>query len=234
MKDELRKLVKIQTLENIRDDIQRQLKEIPELIEEENLKAQDYQNNIKEAQEEIKRLNLKLNEKDVDLKTFEEELTKNSSQLNTLKSNEAYTAMQEKIAAIALKIDGIESEILHLYENLENAELSLETKKNNLEVVKKDIEACQNKYREKIGKLEGNLSEVQAKIDPLLLDIDAGLLKEYRKIRAARHGVAIIAIKDGSCGGCHIKLRPQTLNEVMQGKKYISCDSCNRFLYLED
>lgn len=234
MKEEIRRLFEIQKYETIRDDILLRLEEIPVLIEEENLRINYFMQEIQEAKDSVKKLNLLLNEQEIELKSVEDEIRKSSEQLNTLKSNESYSAMQEKIAKAKNKIDLIEDEMLAIYEKIEEANAVRKSKEQLLEQVKVEVEDSKNQHRKTEEKLKNNLYDVEKKLEPLIPTVERELLEEYRKVRSARQGVAIVAVENGSCGGCHIKLRPQILNEVMQEEKMVSCDSCSRFLYLED
>ena len=233
MKEVIKKLTELQDLENIRDDIAARLNEIPVLIESENERVSEFQQDIAAVKGEVKSLTLALKDRDMDLKTAEAELRKSSEQLNTLKSNEAYSAMQEKIAAVTDKINAIEDSILQIYEEIEDSQSELVKKESELKVIKAEVEEAQASHRKKAASLEENREEILSRIRPVESEIEQKLLAEYRKIRSARGGIALVEISDGSCGGCHIKLRPQIINEVMQEEKLVSCDNCNRFLYMD-
>jgi predicted nucleic acid-binding Zn-ribbon protein len=60
--------------------------------------------------------------------------------------------------------------------------------------------------------------------------LDSGLLQQYTRLAKSR-GVAVVAVKDGSCTGCGIALPPQTYSEVRRNDRMFTCSSCNRIIY---
>ena len=38
----------------------------------------------------------------------------------------------------------------------------------------------------------------------------------------------IISGKHGSCGACHVRLRPQVVNLARRGDDLVTCDGCHR------
>jgi predicted nucleic acid-binding Zn-ribbon protein len=50
---------------------------------------------------------------------------------------------------------------------------------------------------------------------------------KFRKISA------VVAIRDGRCGSCQVRLRPQTINDLRKNEIIFQCESCQRILYYE-
>jgi predicted nucleic acid-binding Zn-ribbon protein len=61
--------------------------------------------------------------------------------------------------------------------------------------------------------------------------IEHGLLERFKRIAAARGGVALTTISNGSCEACHVRLRPQLIAEVRTHRDIILCENCSRILY---
>ena len=62
-------------------------------------------------------------------------------------------------------------------------------------------------------------------------NIDARLLSQYERILKSREGLALVPVMNNACGGCHMGLPPQVVNETQQHEKWIVCESCARILY---
>jgi predicted nucleic acid-binding Zn-ribbon protein len=41
----------------------------------------------------------------------------------------------------------------------------------------------------------------------------------------------LVPVDSGSCGGCHMKLPPQLVQDAKRGTAMISCSYCGRILY---
>jgi predicted nucleic acid-binding Zn-ribbon protein len=54
------------------------------------------------------------------------------------------------------------------------------------------------------------------------------------KVARQRKGLALVAVRDELCGGCHVRVMPKLIQEVRRATGLIACDSCKRFLYVLD
>jgi predicted nucleic acid-binding Zn-ribbon protein len=61
--------------------------------------------------------------------------------------------------------------------------------------------------------------------------IDKHLLAVYEGVAKKRNGIAVAEARDGICGICHVRLRPQVFNTVLRNEQILQCDYCNRILY---
>lgn len=89
--------------------------------------------------------------------------------------------------------------------------------------------------------LLAELAEVDDKLERLIAEqnevegiLDGDLVSQFKRVFAARGGVAMALIVNAACSACHLRLRPQVINEVRKGDKLVPCDSCRRFLYVEE
>ena len=62
-------------------------------------------------------------------------------------------------------------------------------------------------------------------------DIDPRVLANYEKILDAKDGLAMVPIVEDTCGGCHMQLPPQVINEIRLKNEIIYCQICSRILY---
>lgn len=51
-----------------------------------------------------------------------------------------------------------------------------------------------------------------------------------RLVQSGKFPAVVRVTEDGYCGGCHVKLPPQTLADLRYGS-LTECDSCSRILY---
>ncbi len=79
--------------------------------------------------------------------------------------------------------------------------------------------------------LEMRLKELGEKRKAYTPSVDAKLLSQYERILKSREGLALVPVMNGSCGGCHLELPPQAVNEIQMQEKVIICESCARILY---
>jgi predicted nucleic acid-binding Zn-ribbon protein len=74
--------------------------------------------------------------------------------------------------------------------------------------------------------VEGLMTELRAKIpQPIMAHYD-------RLVARGKKGVALV--KNQVCAGCHMRLPIGTINTLMQGQDIQLCDTCGRYLVLEE
>lgn len=54
----------------------------------------------------------------------------------------------------------------------------------------------------------------------------------FHRLAAARQGRVVVAVENGACSGCHVKLRGPFLFQLKEAKGLITCESCSRILFL--
>jgi len=60
------------------------------------------------------------------------------------------------------------------------------------------------------------------------------MLLEYERILNSRDGLAIVTVKGNSCGGCNMLVPPQVINLIKMYEHIITCEMCNRILYINE
>ena len=85
--------------------------------------------------------------------------------------------------------------------------------------------------KKKSDELNQQVAQEEGKRKTYTPGIEARLLSQYEKILKSREGLALVPVVNNACGGCHLGLPPQTINEILQHEKLIVCESCARILY---
>jgi uncharacterized protein len=173
-------------------------------------------------------------EKELELASNVEAVKKLQGQLYSLKTNKEFQVMQQQI--LAAKADGsvIEEKILISFE--ESDKINAQVKQENLKLKNdENIFFAQKKSIEtRIQDINSRLSQLGAQRKQIIPDIDPKMLKEYERILLSRDGLAIVTVKDNSCGGCHMLVPPQVINLIRMYEHIITCEMCNRILYIKE
>ncbi|NWJ40153.1 MAG: hypothetical protein HXX12_04185 [Geothrix sp.] len=54
----------------------------------------------------------------------------------------------------------------------------------------------------------------------------------FHRLAGARQGRAVVIVENGACSGCNVKLRGPMLFQLKEGKTIVTCESCQRTLFL--
>ncbi len=80
--------------------------------------------------------------------------------------------------------------------------------------------------------VEEELRAVQHERMALTTGINTFLLQEYERVFSCRGGVAIVALANETCQGCHMHLPPQMCLELQRHPKLTFCPHCHRILFV--
>ena len=73
---------------------------------------------------------------------------------------------------------------------------------------------------------------LKAKQAALETKLTAAEVARFHRLAAARKGRVVVAVENGACSGCNVKLRGPILFQLKEGKDLITCESCQRILFL--
>jgi predicted nucleic acid-binding Zn-ribbon protein len=231
-KENRQTLSELQLRDSALDKLRARLAELPGEIEALKERIAQIRASAEGAKAESQKLQRQHKEMEVELGSQESAIAKHQQELNQVKSNEAFKALQKEIDLAKQKKDKLEEEILGLLDRIESA---IKTSKDALAVGEKDVSLVAGEVKEReaqIERLKKELEERAGGRNEVAGKLPGELVRRYEQIRS-RRGVALAAVKDGTCQGCHMKLNSQNLLEVKKGKDVVVCDGCSRILFEE-
>jgi predicted nucleic acid-binding Zn-ribbon protein len=171
---------------------------------------------------------------ELELASKEEATKKLQTQLYTLKTNKEYQAMLQQIQDSKADASLIEDKILGLMEQADKIKKDTEVEKQHLGEEEKVFNAEKLKVDNRIKAIDDRLNQLDAQRKQIIPDIDPKILSQYDRILASRDGLAIVGVKNNSCLGCNMFVPPQVINLIRMYDKIITCEICNRILYVEN
>ena len=73
---------------------------------------------------------------------------------------------------------------------------------------------------------------LQAKQTALETKLTPVEVARFHRLAGARQGRVVVAVENGACSGCNVKLRGPILFQLKERKSLITCESCQRILFL--
>ncbi len=218
--------------------IDSQLDEIKILKGELPMEVADLEDELAGLDTRIKRLKTAVKEADQEVgrhqalgKDTEANLKKYQKQLDEVKNNREYEALQREIDNAKLDIELSNKKVKEAKgvldkkkESLTIVEAKFASRQIDLETKKQELNGIIEKTDKEEARLRG-LSE-QARHG-----IEERLLKAYDRTRTTyRNGLAVVTVDRSACGGCFNSVPPQIQLEVCLHKKIIACEHCGRVL----
>ena len=179
---------------------------------------------VKQIESDRKRLELDVEAKQTLIEKYA------NQQLQTRK-NEEYKALAHEIETCKADITKIEDHEIEFMEQAEQGQKELARLTKEAEGAKKlaDDQITQLGARE--ANLKNELAGLQSNREEVAAAVDAGVRARYERLAKSRGENVLVGVQHGVCGGCHMKLPPQTLVACQSDQDVVTCNSCGRILY---
>lgn len=157
-------------------------------------------------------------------------IRKKQARLFEIKTNEEYAAVLREIESLKEKQSKLEEQILELMERADVSAKAMTEAESEFHAAEATVQRERAEKQAELAKSRRELVSLRESRKGQASRLESGLLQQYARLVKTR-GVAVVAVKDGSCSGCGIALTPQTNNEVRRNDRMFTCTSCNRILY---
>lgn len=171
---------------------------------------------------------------ELDLASKEEAARKHGVELNQVKTNDAFKALQSQIDRAKQEGSDLETKILEFMDELDKARREEKQQAANFKVTEEKSKAVIAAREAELAKLKAEYDAAKAVRDEAAAPLPAEMMRVYNHIRSRGKNDAVAPIKDGLCGGCRIAIPPQSVVEATKGNKLVVCDSCQRIVYAKE
>ena len=234
IRDQIKKLVDLQKFDKEIYDLNQDKAQKPKLIAVFQQEFEDKKADLKRLEEKLKQVQLERNKRELELKEKETAIEKTNAQLSLLKTNREYTAKLTEIEGLKADKSIVEEKILESYDQADAVKKELDEENKKLAEEEKGFLERKKVLEDDIKQIDDRLLVLESQRARLLPDIDKGNLKRYERILSHKEGIAIVPIVNNSCGGCHMNITQQMINQMKMHAEFVNCEMCARILYLED
>jgi predicted nucleic acid-binding Zn-ribbon protein len=140
-------------------------------------------------------------------------------------------AMQSDAAAIGRHIGHLEDETLGLLEQVEVLEAQRRETQAEVEAAQLALARAREEFARASASLDQEIAQLTARRQELAADMDEVLLRRYERLRESKGGIAVVAVRQGACDGCHVIVPQRLLSRLERDTDLIAaCDRCGRLL----
>lgn len=234
MLPEVEKLLVIQDRDQRIQALKKDLAKIPKQMEQARLKLSGDQAAVEKAKDGIKANEVAMKSLELDIQTRQNTIGRLKTQQFETRKNEEYQALGHEVERYGREISGLEDQELELMEKGENLRAKLAECEAALAKTQEVVDAELQRLEERKANEEGQIAEMEADRARLQTGIDGGVLSIYERLFKNKGDVAIAALENGQCKGCHMKVTSSTAIKVKGEKEVTNCENCGRILYLND
>jgi predicted nucleic acid-binding Zn-ribbon protein len=150
------------------------------------------------------------------------------------RKNEEFVALGHEITRYEKDLDEFETQELVAMEEVDGFRAKLKATEGALAQTRKLVEEDLASIAQRHAKMEADRAEVSVEREKLALDVPESLIPLYQRLMKIKDGVAVAPMREGKCGGCHMKLIASTVMKVTSGREIAQCEDCGRILYADD
>jgi uncharacterized protein len=232
MHPSLEHLIRLQQLETDAGERKRRLAELPARVTEADAAVAAAKTARDAVAAQVAENTAARRTADRELGVVQARLTKYKDQLMEVKTNKEYTTMQHEIATAEEGVRTFEDQILTLMMSadeltaaLKAADASVVAEERKATGVRSDVEAERVRLEAELAGLTTTRAGIERQMTPEYVRL-------FNDGVATRRGVAVSAIKDGTCQACRVTVRPQQIMQARKGDEIVLCESCKRILYV--
>jgi uncharacterized protein len=230
LEETLKLLYKLQTVDSDLDELEEMKGDLPQAVEQLQSEVDALNGSMKEKRDLITASVKSRDKADLDIAEFKEKLELYKKQQYEVRNNKEYDA-------ITKEIDFAENSIKELEKQFETFENTMGAAKTETETIAGKLEEVQQRLKEKQTELaevskanEDEELKLKHEREKVVTRLKKDLIAKYDRIRKARDGKAVVAVKRNSCGGCHNKIPPQRILELRTHTTIYTCERCGRIL----
>lgn len=231
VEEKLRDLFSLQTIDSKTDNVKLLKGALPIEVSDLEDEITGFKTRIDKLNAQIADIDERISKHNANIKTAETLSERYTKQLDDVKNNREFEALQKEIELQGLEVQLSQKRIKEATAEKEKKQELLETTTVSMEAKNSDLGVKQEELQKIIEKTDKEEKTLQNKSNKQRAKIEDRLLKAYDKARNAyRNGLAVVTHRRGSCGGCFNRIPPQLQIEIGMRKEILACEHCGRVL----
>ena len=226
-------LLELQRLDRSIASLRSELDAMPKRVRDADAKLAGARSAVTSAKEAHTQALTQRKKLELDVEQWKERARKYRAQSSSVKTNEAFKALQHEIAHAegeAAKAEDLVLEQMITVEEVERrvrrVEADLKESENTVTAEKKQLQV---EYGEKKRKAEAQAVEREQ----IAKNVPDDLLDLYTRISRKHIGSALAEARDGQCRACGMRILPHTMQllKTETDEEVFRCETCGRILY---
>jgi predicted nucleic acid-binding Zn-ribbon protein len=229
----IEKLLVLQDRDQRRLALESQLRAIPRDIAAVEQKIATGQTVREAARGELQQLEVKKKAIENEIGSAAERQARYKSQQLQVRKNDEYQALGVEIEHTQSEIGALEEEELRVMYAIDEAKQRFAGAGEELQRTTSGHEARIGTLRERGTGLQAELGAAQEAVAAARSQLDEPVRRLYDRLATKPGLPVVVAIHEGKCGGCHLKISANVDSERRKADQLVTCDQCGRIVYGE-
>jgi predicted nucleic acid-binding Zn-ribbon protein len=224
-------IIELQRLDSELRDAALVLEGIPRLVQDVDKRIQATTKLVADAKDKMAQNQKRRRDLENDVKDLKTQIAKYKRQLNEVKTNKEYTSLLHEIEETQHKVDSLEEAIIAEMLAADDVEEEIQTALRRQTAEEDSLNKEKAVLDEKMKETEARFAALSKEREALLPRVPRDQLRLYEAIAQKKGGTALSPVTGDFCAMCHMRVRPQMLNEIRDKTSVILCEACGRILY---
>lgn len=234
MQQDLTNLIRLQDLMLRIEAMNEQIAAIPGEVARLEKALLESQKEVEQEKAALAELQKERRRLEGELMGVESRIQKYQAQLMDVKTNKEYQAMQHEIDNCKAERAGLDEKILLEMEEQEKRNTASKGLEDRLKQMRAKTDEGKRALGDRAAVLQRDKAALDAEREALQKEVSQVFLDPFLKTARQRRGIGLVGVRDGLCGGCHVRVMPKLIQMVRRSTHLIACDSCKRYLYVVD
>ena len=230
MRDQLELLTALQELDDRLRLLRKEQQALPLRLNAPEREHVEACQGLKSVQAEIDRNERQQHDLEMDLQSTQDGLAKVQRKLREVKTNKEYSAVLAEIDAGNQHIGSVEDQLLQLMEHAEQKRQARQLQEQRVQITHDALQEQTHAVKEASAALDEEILVEQEKRLQTAVGLKAELLDRYEKLAAQHDSSVVVHLRDGTCGGCHLKVLPQLVSDIRLQESLHTCPHCRLIL----
>jgi len=226
-------LLELQTLDQVIASSRAELDSLPKKLREADAKLTGARAAVTGAKEAHTQALSRRKKLELDVEQWKTQAKKYREQSSSVKTNEAYKALQHEIATAEAEVSKVEDLVLEQMMTIEDIERRVKHAEADLRESEQAIAAEKKQMQVQYGEKKKNLDAAAAAREEIANKVPGELLDLYTRIAKRHPGSALAEARDEQCRACGVRVLPHVLQmlKTETDEEVFRCETCGRILY---
>jgi hypothetical protein len=212
-------------------ELKREQARIPQQLIAVDAGVRDESARLESAKQELKHLEAERKKLEIDADSKRAQIAKYRTQLSLIKSNTEYQALLKEIGKAEEVIKEVEDRELEFMERAERLQPEVKREQGELKDLSTKAETEKADLQKRAANIAQELASLLGEREKLAETADGAARARYERLMRSKGDYAIVPIRGGNCGGCHLHIPPQVAHNAKHAPDLTSCEYCGRILY---
>ena len=230
MNESLLHLYELQKVDRQLDDLIEGRGELPDRVNDMRRQLQDHREQLQQVRHDIHEVDSRSRELTSESVDLREKVDRYKAQQFDVKTTREYDAITFQLEDAQRRLHQNTESVGRMGIELEQLKVDEAAMAADMSDMERELEEAEGALAEVLAGTEEEEKQLLVRREDLVKQVQPYYLTIYNRVRPAKEGIAVVAIKDGVCGGCFNAVPRQLALELRKGEKHAVCEYCGRII----